>query len=65
MGRTTSGGCANHSISKSGDIVVDEVDRVVLTPRTARSRLVKLIERGLVREIATGPHDPRKRYYLG
>ena len=34
------------------------------TPRTARSRLIKLIGRGLVREIATGPHDPRKRYYL-
>ena len=84
MGRTTSRGCAYHSISKSGDIVVDEVERVVLraleggdglstreiaaaigrTPRTARSRLIKLIERGLVREIATGPHDPRKRYYL-
>ena len=34
------------------------------TPRTARSRLLKLLERGLVREIGTGPHDPRKRYYL-
>ena len=68
----------------SGDVAVDEVERVVLealaggeglstrdiaaaigrTPRTARSRLIKLVERGLVREIGTGPHDPGKRYYL-
>ena len=34
------------------------------TSRTTRSRLIKLLERGLVREIGTGPHDPRKRYYL-
>ena len=70
--------------SRSGDGIVDEVERVILetlasgeglstreiaaaigrTPRTARSRLLKLLERGLVREIGTGPHDPRKRYYL-
>ena len=39
-------------------------DAIGRTPRTARSRLIKLLERGLVREIGTGPHDPRKRYYL-
>ena len=70
--------------ARSGDGIVDEVERVILetlaggeglstreiaaaigrTPRTARSRLLKLLERGLVREIGTGPHDPRKRYYL-
>ena len=34
------------------------------TSRTARIRLIKLVERGLVREIGAGPHDPQKRYYL-
>lgn len=34
------------------------------TPRATRSRLIALIERGLVREIGTGPRDPQRRYYL-
>lgn len=33
------------------------------TPRATRTRLVALIERGLVREIGTGPRDPQRRYY--
>ena len=40
-----------------------EVAKAVgLTPRAARTRLVKLVSRGLVREVGTGPHDPRRRY---
>jgi len=35
-----------------------------LTPRATRTRLAKLVGRGLVREIGTGPQDPRRRYYL-
>lgn len=34
-----------------------------LTPRATRTRLAALVERGLVREIGTGPKDPRRRYY--
>lgn len=30
--------------------------------RTARTRLARLVERGLVHEVATGPHDPGKTY---
>ena len=33
------------------------------TPRVARTRLASLAERGLVREIGSGPHDPKRRYF--
>ena len=32
------------------------------SPRATRTRLVKLVARGLVREVGTGPRDPRRRY---
>ena len=35
-----------------------------LTPRATRTRLARLVGRGLVREIGTGPQDPRRRYFL-
>lgn len=35
-----------------------------LTPRATRTRLADLVDRGLIREIGTGPQDPRRRYYL-
>jgi len=35
---------------------------VGLTPRSTRTRLAKLVSRGLVREVGTGPHDPKRRY---
>jgi predicted HTH transcriptional regulator len=35
-----------------------------LSPRTTRTRLARLVGRGLVREIGTGPQDPRRRYFL-
>lgn len=34
-----------------------------LTPRATRTRLVKLMERGLVREIGSSPQDPRRLYF--
>lgn len=34
-----------------------------LTARATRSRLLKLVERGLVREIGTSPQDPKRRYF--
>ena len=36
---------------------------VGLTARATRSRLLKLVARGLVREIGTSPQDPRRRYF--
>lgn len=34
------------------------------TPRATRTRLQKLIERGLVVEIGSGPTDPQRRYHV-
>jgi predicted HTH transcriptional regulator len=34
-----------------------------LTPRATRTRLARLVGRGLVREIGSGPQDPQRRYY--
>ena len=33
-----------------------------LSPRATRTRLARLVTRGLVREVGTGPKDPRRRY---
>lgn len=35
-----------------------------LSPRATRTRLARLVDRGVVREIGTGPQDPRRRYFL-
>ena len=34
-----------------------------LSPRAARTRLVRLIERGLVYEVGTSSQDPKRRYF--
>lgn len=34
------------------------------SPRATRTRLARLLGRGLLREIGTGPQDPRRRYFL-
>ena len=34
-----------------------------LTPRATRTRLARLAGTGLVREVGTGPQDPRRRYF--
>ncbi len=36
---------------------------IELTARATRSRLVKLIKHGLVREIGASPQDPKRRYF--
>ena len=38
-------------------------EKIRLTPRATRTRLGNLTARGLVREVGTGPQDPRRRYY--
>ena len=35
-----------------------------LTPRATRTRLARMVGRGLVREIGTGPQDPKRLYFL-
>ena len=39
-------------------------DAIGLSTRSTRTRLARLVTRGLVREVGTGPHDPRRRYML-
>ncbi len=36
---------------------------IARSPRATRTRLIKLVERDLVREIGTSPQDPKRRYY--
>ena len=36
---------------------------IELTSRATRTRLARLVERGLVREIGSGPQDPKRRYF--
>jgi predicted HTH transcriptional regulator len=42
----------------------DIAEAIRLTTRSTRSRLARMVGRGLVREIGTGPQDPRRRYFL-
>ena len=37
---------------------------IMLSSRSTRSRLLSLIERGLIIEISSSPQDPRKKYFL-
>ena len=39
-------------------------EELKLSPRATRTRLVSLVERGLIVEIGTGPQDPHRRYHL-
>lgn len=48
--------------SGHGYSTAEIADRIGRSARAARSRMVSLIERGLVREVGTGPRDPRKKY---
>jgi len=38
-------------------------ESIGLSPRATRTRLTKLVARGLVRGIGTGPKDPKRRYF--
>ena len=39
-------------------------EAIGLSARATRTRLARLVGRGLVREIGTGPQDPKRRYFL-
>ena len=40
----------------------DIAEIIGLSTRSTRTRLARLVERGLVREVGTGPNDPRRTY---
>jgi predicted HTH transcriptional regulator len=45
-------------------LLTSEIATVIgLTPRATRTRLARLVATGLVREIGTGPQDPKRRYH--
>lgn len=42
----------------------DIAEAIGLSTRSTRTRLARLVKRGLVREVGTGPNDPRRRYLI-
>lgn len=49
---------------ENGRATSEIAELIELSPRATRTRLARLVGRGLVREIGTGPKDPRRRYFL-
>ena len=50
-------------LESGGEHGTSEIAKAVsLSARATRTRLAKLVSRGLVREVGTGPNDPRRRY---
>jgi predicted HTH transcriptional regulator len=49
--------------SATGRSTADIAAAIARTPRATRTRLAKLVQRGFVREIGTGPQDPQRRYF--
>ncbi len=47
----------------AGRLTSEIAKAIDLTPRATRTRLVRLVGRGLVREVGTGPQDPQRRYF--
>jgi predicted HTH transcriptional regulator len=47
-----------------GRLTSEIANAIGLTSRATRTRLARMVGRGLVREIGTGPQDPQRRYFL-
>ncbi|MBI4881158.1 MAG: putative DNA binding domain-containing protein [Planctomycetes bacterium] len=53
------------SLGRGQGLATSAIARAIkLSSRATRTRLARLVGRGLVREIGTGPQDPRRRYFL-
>jgi predicted HTH transcriptional regulator len=51
-------------LAGGGGLLTSEIATAIgLTPRATRTRLARLVAGGLLREIGTGPQDPRRRYF--
>jgi len=46
-----------------GRLTSEVAKAIALTPRATRTRLARLVGRGFVREVGTGPQDPKRRYF--
>lgn len=51
--------------ARGGDSTAELARAIGLSTRATRTRLARLVSTGRVREIGTGPRDPRRRYVLG
>lgn len=52
------------AVETADGLSISEAARHIrLSVRATRTRVVSLVGRGLIVEIATGPHDPRRRYF--
>lgn len=52
------------ALARGKGMLTSEVAKAIaLTPRATRTRLARLVGRGLVREIGTGLQDPKRRYF--
>jgi predicted HTH transcriptional regulator len=48
---------------RKGLLTSEIAGMIGLTPRATRTRLARLVGSGLVREVGTGPQDPKRRYF--
>ncbi|MGF7233745.1 MAG: ATP-binding protein [Frankia sp.] len=53
------------ALTGEGLLTSEIATKIGLSTRATRTRLAKLAERGLVREVGSSPHDPKRRYYRG
>jgi ATP-dependent DNA helicase RecG len=53
------------ALSDGAGKLTSEIASVIgLTPRATRTRLARLVGTGVLREVGTGPQDPKRRYFL-
>lgn len=52
------------ALAGSTGLLTSEIAKAIgLTPRATRTRLARLVGSGLLREVGTGPQDPKRRYF--
>ncbi|MGH2619920.1 MAG: ATP-binding protein [Anaerolineales bacterium] len=52
------------ALAGSKGLLTSEIAKSIeLSPRATRTRLARLVGRGLVREVGTGPQDPKRHYF--
>ena len=73
----TAGAATGHTIDATGQSILtllqgggehgtaEVATAIGLSARATRTRLAKLVSLGLIREVGTGPNDPKRRYIAG
>jgi predicted HTH transcriptional regulator len=52
------------ALAGGNGLLTSEIAKAIgLTPRATRTRLARLVGSGLLREVGTGPQDPKRRYF--